>query len=100
MYFVTVMDKCEPNEQFIALFGDSRCWGYYEHYDQAVMALRENRTDLHEGCYNYAVIEKFGPGIVPYCEMRQWFKWDKEANGYREIDEPECVAHITNFAIG
>ena len=100
MYFVTVFDKCEPNEQFFAEFGCQRTWGYYQEYEMAARALHENRTDLHEGCYEYALIEKIGPGIIALCEERQWFKWDKEKCGYFEIDEPECVKHLVNFAIG
>ena len=100
MYFITVFDKVEPSEIFYAEFGDQRTWGYYPEHQMAVNALHENRTDLHEGCYEYALIEKIGPGICAHCEERQWFKWDKEKRGYFEIEEPECVKHLVNFAIG
>ena len=100
MYFITVFDKVEPSEQFLAEFGDQRTWGYYPEYKWAVEALHENRTDMHEGCYEYAVIEKIDYGICARVEMHQWFKWDKEKRGYFEIEEPECVKQITNFAIG
>ena len=33
-------------------------------------------------------------------EKSQWFKWNEEKHGYFEIEEPECVKHFTNFAIG
>jgi hypothetical protein len=55
---------------------------------------------MHEGCYEYAVIEKIGCGICAISEKRQWFKWDKEKRGYFEIEEPECVKQLLNFAIG
>lgn len=100
MYFITVFDKVEPNEMYYAEFGDQRTWGYYPKYEMAVNALHENRTDMHEGCYEYALIEKIGPGICANVEEKQWFKWDKEQRGYFEIEEPECVKCITNFAIG
>ena len=100
MYFITVFDKVEPNEMYYAEFRDRRTWCYYTEYQMAVNALHENRTDLHEGCYEYALIEKIGPGIIALCEERQWFKWDKEKRGYFEIEEPECVKHLVNFAIG
>ena len=69
-------------------------------YEWATTALHENRVDMHEGCYEYAVIEKIGYGISANVEERQWFKWDKEKSGYFEVEEPECVRHLTNFAIG
>ena len=100
MYFVTVFDKIEPSDVFYAEFGCQRTWGYYTEYEMAARALHENRTDLHEGCYEYALIEKIGPGIIALCEERQWFKWNKEKRGYFEIEEPECVKYLTNFAIG
>ena len=100
MYFITVFEKMEPSDVFFAKYGDKRTWGYYPEYEMAANALHENRTDMHEGCYKYAVIEKIGYGICAYCEKRQWFKWDKDKDGYFEIEEPECVKHLTNFAIG
>ena len=100
MYFITVFDKCEPSEQFLAEFGCQRTWGYYPEYEWAAEALHKNVTDMHEGCYNYAVIEKIDWGICAICEKSQWFKWDKEKRGYFEIEEPECVKRLTNFAIG
>ena len=58
------------------------------------------KYELYEGCYNYAVLEKVDEGICPYCGERYWFKFDRENNGYFEIEEPECVKHICNFALG
>lgn len=100
MYFITVFDKCEPNDMYFADLGDQRTWGYYPEYEWAVNALHENRMDMHEDCYEYAVIEKIDYGICALANERQWFKWDKEKRGYFEIDEPECVKHLVNFAIG
>ena len=100
MYFVTVFDKVEPSDVVYADFECQRTWGYYPEYEMAATALHENRTDLHEGSYEYAVIEKIGHGICAICEERQWFKWDEEWRGYFEIEELECVKHLTNFAIG
>ena len=100
MYFITVFDKVEPSDKYYVEFGDKRTWGYYPEYEMAVMALHENRTDMHEGCYYYAVIEKIGPGICADVEESQWFKWNREKCGYFEIEEPECVRCVTNHAIG
>ena len=100
MYFITVFEKIEPSETMFAEFGCKRTWGYYPEYEMAANTLRNNVTDLCEGCYKYAVIEKIGAGICAICEGRQWFVWDKEKHGYIEMDEPECVKHLVNFAIG
>lgn len=100
MYFITVFEKIEPSDIFFAEFGDQRTWGYYPEYEMAVDVLHENRTDMHETCYGYALIEEIGSGICAIVEKRQWFKWNKEKRGYFEIEEPECVKHLANFAIG
>jgi hypothetical protein len=100
MYFITVFNRIEPNEMYCAEFGNQRTWGYYPEYEMAVNALHENRTDMYEGCYEYAVIEKINYGICAITEESQWFKWDEKRYGYFEIEEPECVRCLTNFAIG
>ena len=100
MWFITVMEKIEPSEQFLALFGDQRTWGYYKDYEVALLVLHENRTNMWETCYDYAVLEKFDEGICPDCQERHWFKYDCERDGYFEIEEPECVKRIVNFGIG
>lgn len=100
MWFITVLEKIEPSEDYLALFGDQRTWGYYKEYETAIEALHENRTDMAEGCYRYALLEKFGEGICPRCMERQWFKYDGLRDGYFEIEEPECVKRIVNFALG
>lgn len=100
MWFITVFENIEPDERFLAKFGLQRTWGYYKDHNTAVQALYENWTDMWEFCYDYALLEQFDEGICPYCEERQWFKYDRERNGYFEIDEPECVKRICNFALG
>lgn len=100
MYFITVFEKIEPNDDYFALFGDQRTWGYYPEYETAATALHENWVDMYEHCYEYALIEKIDCGICSLANERQWFKWNKERRGYFEIEEPECVKHLVNFAIG
>ena len=46
MWFITVMEKCEPDEQFLAKLGDKCTWGYFKDHDTAVQALHENWTDM------------------------------------------------------
>ena len=100
-WFITVMEKIDPNERFLAKFGDKRCWGFYANKQDALNTLHENRTDLWETIYNYAVLEKYYEGISnEEIGSRQFFKYDIERNGYFEIDEPECVKHLCSFAIG
>ena len=101
MWFITVFAKVERGKNGWAEFGSQRTWGFYETKGAAARALHENWTDMWEGLYDYAVLEKFYTGIA-HCDYdsRQWFKFDRERDGYFEIEEPECVKHLGSFALG
>lgn len=100
MYFITGFQKIEPTEYGWPEFGAQRTWGYYSERVFAVEALHENWADVCEGVYNYALIESIEEGVHPLEIDRQWFKWDDERKGYFEIEEPECVKYLCNFALG
>lgn len=92
MWFITAIEH--------PVCGDMRTWGYFEEKETAVQVLHENRTDLRDCLYDYAIIEEFESGICPVCKQRQWFKWDSSREGFYEIEEPKGVEHVSNYAIG
>lgn len=84
---------------------NSRCVGYYENFKEADKVVRDNFGDIYEWLYNYAVIEKVESGLYPGCIERWFYKVYIENEDYKNviykpIEEPECVKHIVNFAIG
>ena len=83
-------------------FGASRTWGFYQSRDIALQAVRENWTDIHEGLYDYAVVEGYDEGISYGHDPAesQWFKWDECEQAYVEIEQPEEVKHYGSWAIG
>ena len=95
-YFITVFDNYD------AQYGpwSMRAWGFYTHLEDAINALDKNITDLWETIYNYAVIEEYYEGISGYNFNRQFFKYDREMNSYRPIDEPKELKPYVSFAIG
>lgn len=99
-YFITVFEKLDINEHGNPDTGSSRCWGFYCEKDTAFQAVHENWTDMEETVYGYAVIEGYHEGISHYTFFRQFFKFDRERNGYFEIDEPEVFKHYCSFSIG
>ena len=101
MYFITCFEKCKTHHE-LGFFdgGDSRCFGYYEYLYDAVKALKENRCDMHEYIYWYAVIEKIGEGIHPTVEREYWFKYDKEQDGFFKIKKPKETRCVCNHALG
>lgn len=101
-WFITVMEKIEPDDRYFAKTGSTRCWGFFCNKQDALDTLHNNITDLWEYCYNYAILEPYYEGICGYGfgEERQFFKFDRERNGYFEIEEPDCVKHLCGFSIG
>lgn len=79
----------------------SRCtWGFYYDKEKALDALRTNATDMWETCYDYAVLEKYRPGVPGDCygEPAQFFKYNEEKNGYFMIPTPDALKHSIGFA--
>lgn len=69
--------------------------------EDAVTALHENRADMFETCYDYAVIEEVCEGIygtIP--ETAKWFEWDTERQGYYECETPSGAEHVIAYGIG
>ena len=100
MWFITVMEKLEPDEVGWPDFGCTRTPGYYECYEDCKHAIINNVCDIWEYCYDFAVMEHYHPGVYPYVDHREWFKFDREAWKYLPIPEPEFCKHIGNIAIG
>lgn len=100
LWFITVFEKIEADEHHYPVFGDSRTWGFYTDKDQALRAVKENWTDMHENFYQYAAVEGYDEGI---CHGRdtnesQWFKWNIQTNGYQEIKRPDELIGFGNLA--
>lgn len=95
MYFITCMETLPSME---GDGGYTRTFGYYETYEEAKEALEENRLDMHEYMYDYALVEHIGPGIHPFSKKIGWFKFDKEKQGFYNIDDVHTI--FVNFAFG
>lgn len=90
----------------------SRCVGWFDNYEDAKKNTLENVRDFSEcGGYKYAVIEKVGSGVFPFCnsEDQSWFKVVEETGAvgeiinikYEELKEiPEGFRGYSNFSIG
>ena len=99
-WFITVMRKLEKNSKGFLETSCSRCWGFYSNKEDALNTLHENRTDLWETVYDYAVLEEYYEGINNFnFENRQFFRYNKEKNGYFEIEEPSEAKYRAGFAL-
>ena len=97
-WFVTTFEKIESDKSGSVDTGDIRCWGFFRDRQVAVDALHTNATDMYEFCYDYAVLEKYYEGLLGYGHERQFFRYEREKDGYFEIDEPEHLKDYFTFA--
>lgn len=75
MYFITCFTTTAeeiPNQ---------RTFGFYDHFEECVSALHENRSDMHEFYYYQAVVERIKCGIHSRAEEMAWFAWNEEKAG-------------------
>lgn len=83
MYFITAFNQIYIDGQTKTLdVGFQRTFGYYDNFNYADEALKQNYCDMHEAIYHYAVIEKINTGIHPIAEKRWFYKYDKEKEGF------------------
>ena len=99
-YFITVFERLDITDLGWPCVGCERCWGFYTDKNTAFRAVHDNWTDMEETIYEYAVIEEYHEGISNFTGYRQFFRFDRDKDGYVEIDEPEAYKHFCSFAIG
>ena len=85
-HFPITIDEYGPN------YGHSYSPGWYEEFETAVQAVKENWMDIGElGMYQAAMIFKEEPGLLMpnNPNNRYYFIYDKETKTYQSIIEPE-----------
>jgi hypothetical protein len=68
--------------------------GFRYTFEDAEEVVRNNMCDIWETCYHYACIEELGSELYPFYQRRKFYKYNRDIDGYRPIDEPECLKHI------
>ena len=93
MYFITTIDSKK---------NDTRCVGYYSDFKKAEDCVLDNIFDIHETCYDYAVIENIPEGLYHYDENPIWFEWDEITKRYKRINFPPKFIEkgFVGFSIG
>lgn len=100
IYVITVMTKSARDGHGYCTHGNTRIWGFWYDKEIALQALHENWTDMWEYTYNYAVLEEYQEGTIARFVSAQWFKFDRERDGYFEIEKPEWEDDSYGVAMG
>lgn len=96
IYAITCLECIEEKNTW-PYFGASSFMGYYTDKDTAINAVKENRCDIAERCYNYAVVEEISEGLYAYPRPRWFFKYDADKDIYFSVAEPEFMKYIANI---
>ena len=96
LYFITTLQV--DGDEIV----DTRCVGSFEEYEDAKRTVCRNVYDIHEGIYNYAVIEAIKGGLYQVDLNPKWFQ-AYESDGkilYHEVERPAFAKHSVGFGIG
>lgn len=94
MYFITAIE-IKDNE-----YKGSNCVGYVDSLLEAIEILQENRDDINETIYDYAVIENIPQGIYQIDQNPIYFKFNYKEHKYERCNKPESLGRLVGFAIG
>ena len=100
IFVVTVFEKCEPNDIWLADIGCTRSPCFRYTFEDAEAVVKYNIRDIWESCYDYAVIHEISCELYPHYHMRKFYKYNRDINGYKPIYEPECLKHMDFCGIG
>ncbi len=76
-------------------FGISpRTVGWYPNKQSAMDCIQENRGDIFETTYTYAVVEELPWGLYPKPASEVWFKWSHELGSYQPCERPSEFAGV------
>lgn len=86
LHDVTYTVKSTGKPTTVTTIKNERTWGWYPHRHLAEIAIMKNTTDMCEaGYYTHAVVEEYGPGLIPLGKVISWwkFKGRKKTMGFR-----------------
>ena len=101
IYMIMVATKCSITNDKLAApdFGGSELVGYYSSKEEAFNAVHNNRGDMYETLYDYAIIEEVEEGLYP-CSMTRWFfKFNSALQKYEDMKEPDGFSSCCGLVV-
>lgn len=78
-------------------FGDIWPCGIFAAEQEAIDVVENNKTDIHENCYQYALIEEYDFGLYPHPLSCKLYKWDENEKKYRPTTHPLFDRFFSGF---
>lgn len=77
-------------------FGANSELGFYHSLPEAIDAMNNNALDMRENIYNAGFILCKFPGLYNSAgtNVRMYFVWDDDKQGFYQQEEPEIFKHI------
>ena len=99
IYTITMLDDFELNKYANSVMAnDTWTVGWYETYEEAHKAVIENRCDIQDGVYDYAVIEKCYRGLHGLdSEERHFFVYDEREKKFRPCEQPQGLTAVGHW---
>lgn len=93
--------RISPEQKEYFTITGCRTWGWYSEFKDAEECVTNNFTDIYEGDYEYALIEKVAEGVLYGGDLAEehWYKWEGswESGGYVPCDKPEQYEGVVHF---
>jgi len=100
-WFVSVIQTGVVNEEESVVA--TRNFGFFPTYDMANESVLDNDADIHEGSFNWAVVEEVYWGTMAlsvgeYAE--QWYCWNDVYKRFHQTTKPKWAKGIVGWSIG
>jgi len=101
----TIIKSTHPRmgDPYCLLHRRCHTFGFYNTYNEAYEAVKENRGNMEECLYEYIVMEYIEPGVHPTVYATQWWAWNVELKSWRflpEAETPKEFIGICKWALG
>ena len=97
IYIITVYERMEKEEGKIPKLLYLTNIGWYDDFDEAEEAVKTNKCDIWETCYNYAIISEVSRGLYGSYGNEHFYKYNMEEERFEEMERPHELRHMTGF---
>ena len=76
------------------------CVGWLADRSEAIDFVEENKLDIHESLYDYAVIRFIPQGVYKRCSEEIWFRFNYDTKKYEKHGSKVDTPNYSKYPIG